>query len=45
MAVMEKSGFVKEVGETNFCKNIDEAVALAEKLDIELRESRKKAAE
>lgn len=45
MAVMEKSGFIKEVGEANFCKNIDEAVALAERLDRELREGHRKAAE
>ncbi len=45
MAVMEKSGFIKEVGEANFCKNIDDAVALAEKFDRELKDNRKKAAE
>ena len=45
MAVMEKSGFIKEVGEANFCKNIDEAVALAERLDRELKEGRRKADE
>ncbi len=39
MSVMQKSGFIKEVGELNFCKNIDEAVALAEKFDKELNES------
>ena len=40
MSVMKKSGFVEEVGEENFCKNIEEAVALAEKIDKELRENK-----
>ena len=43
MAVMEKSGFVTEVGKENFCNNIDEALALAEKLEVEFHENRKKA--
>ncbi len=43
MSVMQKSGFVKEVGESNFCKNIDDAVALAEEFDRKLAESQKKA--
>ena len=44
MAVMEKSGFVEAVGETNFCKNIDDALALAETLEKEFHANRKKAA-
>ncbi len=42
MSVMKKSGFVKTVGEANFCKNIEEAVALAEKFDLELEENKDK---
>ena len=37
---MKKSGFVKTVGEANFCKNIEEAVALAEKFDLEFEEKK-----
>lgn len=40
MSVMKKSGFVKTVGEANFCKNIEEAVALAEKFDLEFEEKK-----
>lgn len=29
MSVMEKAGFVEEVGEENFCANIDEALERA----------------
>lgn len=32
MAVMKKAGFVDTVGEENFCKHIDEALALASKI-------------
>ena len=31
-SVMEKSGFVNKVGKDKFCKNIDEALCLAESL-------------
>lgn len=42
-SVMEKSGFIERVGERNFCKNIDEALAYAEKLEKEFHQNRKMA--
>ena len=42
-SVMEKSGFAKRVGTDKFCKNIDEALALAENLEKEFHQSRKMA--
>lgn len=37
MAVMEKAGFVEQVGKDKFCKNIDEALAYAEKIETDRR--------
>lgn len=42
-SVMEKSGFVDSVGRDKFCKNIDEALALAEILEKEFHQNRKMA--
>ena len=39
---MEKSGFVEKVGKDKFCKNIDEALRLAESLEKEFHLKRKK---
>ena len=33
MEVMKKSGYMELLGEKNFCRNIDEAVALAREYD------------
>ena len=41
-SVMEKSGFVNKVGKDMFCKNIDEALKLAESLEQEYHQKRKK---
>ena len=41
-SVMEKSGFVEKVGKDKFCKNIDEALSLAEELEKEFHLKRKK---
>ena len=41
-SVMEKSGFVEKVGKDKFCKNIDEALSLAESLEKEFHLKRKK---
>lgn len=41
-SVMEKSGFVDKVGKDMFCKNIDEALKLAESLEQEYHQKRKK---
>ena len=41
-SVMEKSGFVNKVGKDKFCKNIDEALSLAESLEKEFHLKRKK---
>ena len=38
---MEKSGFVNKVGKDKFCKNIDEALKLAESLEQEYHQKRK----
>ena len=40
-SVMEKSGFVNKVGKDKFCKNIDEALKLAESLEQEYHQIRK----
>ena len=40
-SVMEKSGFVNKVGKDMFCKNIDEALKLAESLEQEYHQKRK----
>lgn len=40
-SVMEKSGFVNKVGKDKFCKNIDEALKLAESLEQEYHQKRK----
>ena len=40
-SVMEKSGFVNKVGKDKFCKNIDEALKLAENLEQEYHQKRK----
>lgn len=42
-SVMEKSGFAERVGKDKFCKNIDEALALAEALEKEFHQNRKMA--
>ena len=42
-SVLEKSGFVDSVGRDKFCKNIDEALALAEILEKEFHQNRKMA--
>ncbi|MEE0685300.1 MAG: SulP family inorganic anion transporter [Lachnospiraceae bacterium] len=41
-SVMKKSGFVNKVGKDMFCKNIDEALKLAESLEQEYHQKRKK---
>ena len=41
-SVMEKSGFIDKVGKDKFCKNIDEALKLAESLEQEFHLKRKK---
>lgn len=41
-SVMEKSGFIEKVGTDKFCKNIDEALSLAESLEQEFHLKRKK---
>ena len=41
-SVMEKSGFIDKVGKDKFCKNIDEALKLAESLEAEYHQERKK---
>ena len=41
-SVMEKSGFIDKVGKDKFCKNIDEALKLAESLEQEYHLKRKK---
>ena len=40
-SVMEKSGFIDKVGKDKFCKNIDEALKLAESLEAEYHHERK----
>ena len=40
-SVMEKSGFIDKVGKDKFCKNIDEALKLAESLENEYHQKRK----
>ena len=42
-SVMEKSGFAERVGKDKFCRNIDEALALAENLEKEFHQNRKMA--
>lgn len=42
-SVMEKSGFTERVGKDKFCRNIDEALALAENLEKEFHQNRKMA--
>ena len=42
MAVMKKDEFVDKIGEDNFCKNIDEALARANQLEKEFHLDRKK---
>ena len=42
-SVMEKSGFADRVGKDKFCRNIDEALALAENLEKEFHQNRKMA--
>ena len=41
-SVMEMSGFIDKVGKDMFCKNIDEALKLAESLEQEYHQKRKK---
>ncbi len=38
LAVMEKQGFAAKVGEANFCAHIDDALARAEKIAVEMGE-------
>lgn len=45
MSVLKKSGFVGNLGENNFCKNIDEALSVAEELEKEFHAYRKKMRE
>ena len=39
LRAMQKVGLIEKIGEENFCKNIDEAIAIAEKIIEENRQS------